>query len=89
MPSPGLDARLWYDADDIPFLREDEKDAALITQTRTAVYASLLAAGVTHESATKFLMTADDFRVLEHTGLFSVQLQKPGADGAPTGEVTA
>ena len=87
MPNPGRDARLWYDADDIPFLREDEKDAATITQTRASTLASLIQAGFTPESASKFLMTADDFRVLEHTGLYSVQLQKPGAD-APPGEVT-
>ena len=31
-------------------------------------------------------MTADDFRVLEHTGLVSVQLQKPGSQ-TPSGEV--
>jgi phage portal protein BeeE len=89
MPNMGADTRLWYDADDIPFLREDEKDAAAITQVRAATLASLISAGFTAQSAAKFLMTADDFRVLEHTGLFSVQLQKPGADsGATAGEVT-
>ena len=87
LPSPGPDARLWYDADDIPFLREDEKDAAEITAIRANTLASLLSAGFTPESAAKFLQTSDDFRVLEHTGLFSVQLQKPGANDAPLGEV--
>lgn len=87
MPSMGADARLWYDADDIPFLREDEKDAAGITQTRASTLASLVQAGYTPESAAKFLMTADDFRVLEHTGMFSVQLQPPGAQTPDTGEV--
>jgi phage portal protein BeeE len=80
-------ARLWYDADDIPFLREDEKDAAAITQTRASTLASLVQAGYTPDSAAKFLMTADDFRVLEHTGMFSVQLQPPGSQ-TPSGEVT-
>lgn len=93
MPSQGRDARLWYDADDIPFLREDEKDAAEITQVRATTLASLIQAGFTPESAAKFLMTSDDFRVLEHTGLFSVQLRPPGADDptpepTPAGEVT-
>lgn len=78
MPNLGTDSRLWYDADDIPFLREDEKDAAEITQTRANTLASLVQAGYTPESATKFLMTADDFRVLEHSGLYSVQLQAAG-----------
>lgn len=83
-------ARLWYDADDIPFLREDEKDAASITQIRAQTLAALVREGYTPESAAKFLMTADDFRVLEHTGLLSVQLQKPGAtnDDPTPGEVT-
>lgn len=86
LPSMGADSRLWYDADDIPFLREDEKDAAAITQTRASTLASLVQAGYTPESAAKFLMTADDFRVLEHTGMFSVQLQPPG-NQTPSGEV--
>jgi phage portal protein BeeE len=88
MPAPGSDSRLWYDADDIPFLREDEKDAAAITQVRAATLASLVQAGYTPDSAAKFLMTPDDFRVLEHTGLFSVQLQAPGAEQASNSEVT-
>ena len=87
LPKMPDDVRLWYDADDIPFLREDEKDAALITQTRASTLASLVMAGYTPESAAKFLMTADDFRVLEHTGWFSVQLHKPGAE-TPTGGAT-
>jgi len=86
--APGPDARLWYDADDIPFLREDEKDAALISQIRAAILASLIQAGFTPKSAAKFLQTSDDFRVLEHTGLLSVQLFEPGASGALAGEVT-
>lgn len=83
MPNLGSDSRLWYDADDIPFLREDEKDAALITQIRAATLSSLVTAGYTPESATKFLMTSDDFRVLEHSGRFSVQLQAPGESEPP------
>jgi len=87
--APGPDTRLWYDADDIPFLREDEKDAAEITRIRAAILASLIQAGFTAESAAKFLQTPDDFRVLVHTGLLSVQLFEPGANsGAPAGEVT-
>ena len=82
MPSPGKDTRLWYDADDIPFLREDEKDAATITQIRAATVASLLAAGFTAESVALFMQTQDDFRVLVHSGLYSVQLQKPGSESS-------
>ena len=78
VPPPASDTRLWYDADDNPFLREDEKDAAEITQTRVATLASGIQAGFTPDSMAKFLQTSDDFRVLEHTGLYSVQLQAPG-----------
>lgn len=84
MPSQGPDTRLWYDANDIPFLREDEKDAAEINQIRANTIRSLVDGGYTPESAVKAVETGD-FRLLKHTGLFSVQLQKPGAgDGAPT-----
>jgi phage portal protein BeeE len=80
-PGPGV--RLWYDADDVPFLREDEMDAAAIQQTRAATIASLIASGFTPESAVS-AVDADDFvGLLEHTGLTSVQLQKPGEDNTP------
>ncbi|AMS03163.1 portal protein [Gordonia phage Herod] len=80
---PGNDVRLWYDADDVPFLREDEKDAAEIQKTRAATISSLITAGYTPESAVA-AVNADDFRLLKHTGLYSVQLQKPGAENKPT-----
>ena len=89
MPSVGPDTRLWYDADNIPFLREDEKDAAMIDQTRATTISSLITAGYTPESVVA-AVEAGDFRLLKHTGLFSVQLQKPGSQdpstpSAPTG----
>jgi phage portal protein BeeE len=78
LPSPGAVTRLWYDADNIPFLREDEKDAALIQQTRATTVNSLITAGYTPDS------------VIEHSGLYSVQLQALGADTpTPPEEVTA
>ena len=77
MPNQGADTRLWYDADDIPFLREDEADAANINRTRAETITGLVTGGFTHESAVKAVETGD-FRLLEHTGLFSVQLQPPG-----------
>lgn len=79
---PGPDTRLWYDADNIPFLREDEKDSAEIAKTRAETINSLITAGYTPESVVQ-AVEADDFRLLAHTGMFSVQLQRPGvADGA-------
>lgn len=89
MPSQGADTRLWYDADDIPFLREDEKDAADINFVRAQTIRQLVDGGYTPESAAA-AVESGDFRLLKHTGLFSVQLQKPGSnDPTPQGEVTA
>lgn len=81
LESPGDDTRLWYDSDDIPFLREDEKDAAEIQKTRAATISSLITSGYDPASVVA-AVEADDLRLLKHTGLYSVQLQKPGA-GVP------
>lgn len=78
MPSMGADTRLWYDADDIPFLREDEKDAAEINQTRATTISSLITSGYEPDSVVLAVDTGD-FRLLKHTGLYSVQLQAPGS----------
>lgn len=79
-PSSGL--RLWYDARDVPFLREDRRDAAEILNTKTAAISALIMAGFTPESATR-AVDAEDFGLLNHTGLVSVQLYPPGT--APPG----
>jgi phage portal protein BeeE len=81
--TPGSDVRLWYDADDIPFLREDESDAATIQGTRASTINTLISAGFEPDSVVK-AVEADDNRLLVHTGLYSVQLQKPGSADAPT-----
>lgn len=84
---PGADmSRLWYDSRDVPFLREDEKDAAEIQSVRAQSIRTLLDAGFSPESVIK-AVDADDMRILVHTGLYSVQLQAPGAGEAPTVEV--
>ena len=69
--------RLWYDARDVPFLREDEKDAAEIRGSDAATMRQLLDAGFEPKSVVAALL-AEDFGLLKHTGLFSVQLQPPG-----------
>lgn len=74
-PSPSV--RLWYDARDAPFLREDAKDAALILQTQGATITSLVNGGWEPETVKEAVLTGD-FSVLVHTGLLSVQLQPPG-----------
>lgn len=70
-------AELWYDETDISFLQEDMKDAADIQNTRANTVRALLDAGYVAESVVKAVEN-DDLSLLEHSGLFSVQLQPPG-----------
>jgi phage portal protein BeeE len=74
---PRTSTRLWYDARDIPFLREDEKDAAEIKHIQAKTMKVLVDAGYTSESVRQALITGD-YGLLEHSGLYSVQLQIPG-----------
>jgi phage portal protein BeeE len=82
MPRPGLrggdDVRLWYDAKDVPFLREDEKDAAAIQNTEALTINTLITSGYKADSVVA-AVRAGDWRLLEHSGLMSVQLLPPGA----------
>ncbi len=81
------DAELWYDDADISFLQEDMKDAAEILSVKATSLGVLVRDGWTPDSAKAFIMSGD-FAVLEHTGLFSVQLQPPMPDGPADIKVT-
>ncbi|MEU1810962.1 phage portal protein [Micromonospora aurantiaca (nom. illeg.)] len=83
LPNLGPDVRLWYDASDVPFLREDEKDHAQIQQMQATTIQALVNAGYTPDSVVA-AVEASDWRLLVHTGLFSVQLQPAGAQQPPT-----
>jgi phage portal protein BeeE len=83
MPKQGPGVRLWYDASDVPFLREDEKDAADIAAVKATTINTYITAGYTPESVIA-AVNANDLRLLAHSGLMSVQLQKPGAEETPT-----
>lgn len=77
LPSqPG--ARLWYDASDISFLQEDEKDEAEIQFTQAQAMRQLIDAGFEADSVVD-AVTSGDLTRLVHSGLFSVQLQPAGA----------
>lgn len=76
VPAPS-DSRLWYDARDIPFLREDQKDEAEIQATEAQSIKALTDAGFSAESVLAAIQN-HDWSMLEHSGLFSVQLQEPG-----------
>ncbi len=84
---PDDSTRLWYDATDVPFLREDEKDAAGIAAVKAQTINSYITAGYKPESVVK-AVEANDLRLLEHSGLYSVQLQQPGADQLNTTPVS-
>ncbi|MFI8254087.1 phage portal protein [Streptomyces filamentosus] len=83
LPPPGSAVRLWYDVRDVPFLREDSKDAAEIQGLKSRTIRSLVDAGYIPETVIA-AVNADDFALLRHSGLYSVQLQKPGSTGPTT-----
>lgn len=80
---PPSDARLWFDAHDIPFLREDAQDAANIEMTKASTITMYVREGFTAESA-KAAVENQDVTLLEHTGKLSVQLQEADAPPVPT-----
>lgn len=89
-PNSNSSVRLWYDSRDVPFLREDRQDAAQIQSTQAGAINQLITAGFTPQSAVKAI-DAEDWALLEHTGLTSVQLVPPsdGQPSPPPPEVTA
>lgn len=74
---PPAGSRLWYDTRDVAFLREDEKDAADIEETKATTIMTLVNSGFEPESAVAAVQ-AQNMDLLVHTGLVSVQLQPPG-----------
>lgn len=91
VPAPGADSRLWYDDDDIPFLREDAKDDADIRWKNSVTLRQLLDAGFNPDAAVEYVRTGNPAALTgEHSGRFSVQLQSDtnadaNADGANPG----
>jgi phage portal protein BeeE len=76
VPAPG-GARLWYDDRHIPYLQEDRKDAAEIQTAQDATIRQLVDAGYEPDSVIAAVM-AEDFDLLNHSGMFSVQLHPAG-----------
>lgn len=77
-------AKLWFDLSQVPFFREDRGDAATIRSTQATTLKQLIDAGFTPESAIAAL-EAEDFTLLVHTGMYSVQLQPAGTTFPATG----
>ena len=85
VPPPG-GSELWYDDGDIPALRVDKTDQAQIMVAKASAVEQFIRSGYTAESII-LAVESGDLTLLEHTGLFSVQLQAPGGKGMPLGEV--
>lgn len=86
VPPPRPNVGLWFDERDIAFLREDEKDVAEIQAMQAQIIRTLSDAGFTSDSITAAL-AANDWSLLVHSGLFSVQLQPPGTIASSNGAV--
>ena len=72
------DARLWFDDRDIAFLREDRKDLSEIQASEANTIRNLVDGGWEPESV-KAAVANQDWSLLKHTGLTSVQLQPPSS----------
>lgn len=76
-------SRLWVDTRDISFLKEDVKDAAEIRSVTAATIKSLIDAGFNPDDVIDAVDADDLTRLIgKHSGMFSVQLQVPGADAS-------
>ena len=80
------DSRLWHDTDDMPFLREDAKDAAEIESIKATTINVLVSAGYEPASVVAAVQ-AQNMDLLTHTGKLSVQLQS--IDGDTNAETAA
>lgn len=72
-------AELAVDMRDIPFLKEDQKDAAQIQAMESATIRTLVDGGFEPDSVVQAVVAGDLSR-LKHTGKLSVQLQEPGTE---------
>jgi phage portal protein BeeE len=77
------DAELWFDTTDMPILREDAKDAAEIASIKASALRQLWDSGAETESAIATI-APEWAGKLKHTGVFSVQLQRPGEHEPPS-----
>lgn len=83
VPAPNVktgDARLWYDDRHIPFLAEDVADEANVQKTNAETIHTLVIGGFTPDSAVQAVLSGD-YSVLEHSGMYSVQLTPAGTVG--------
>jgi hypothetical protein len=83
-PNDPKTSRLWYDARDIPFLREDAGDEAKTFFTQVQAARHLTDGGWDPDAAIQAAKAADISLLLgKHSGLLSVQLHDPTAAPEP------
>jgi hypothetical protein len=71
-------SELWYDDRDVPALNDDGQVKAEILATNVGTIHTLVSAGYEPDSAVDAVMSGDLSR-LQHSGLYSVQLQPAGS----------
>jgi hypothetical protein len=82
---PPSGSKLCVDTRDVPFLREDEKDAAEILGMQAQAMRTLTDGGYETDSVVSAVMSGD-LSTLKHTGLVPVQLQPPGTTAGDAAE---
>ena len=70
-------AELWYDDRDVPALSEDSDKQAQIDSVKAATIHTLISAGYEPDSVVSTI--APEWVALQHSGLYSVQLQPAGS----------
>lgn len=78
LAAPNPASELWYDESGISFLQEDLRDDAEIKSLNAQTIRTLVDAGYDPQTVIG-AVESGDFSRLSHSGLFSVQLQGPGA----------
>ena len=78
-PDPG--ASLWYDSR-VPFMREDAKDQAAVQAQEAQTIAALIRDGFVPDSVVAAVRN-NDWGLLRHSGLTSVQLVPPSSGAEP------
>lgn len=84
---PPAGSRLWYDTRDVAFLQEDQKDEAEIQANHAETIRRLVDAGFEPDKVVQ-AVTSGDLKSLVggHSGLYSIQLQKPDSGNPSSGE---
>jgi phage portal protein BeeE len=83
VPTDGGEHRLGVNDRDVPFLREDLKDEAVVREADARSITQLVREGFTADSAIA-AVTKRDYTLLEHTGRVSVQLHDPDDPAEPS-----